>query len=105
MQVLSLPRNRRVYQITFFQGLQKVVRDSRRQLPLLSPLSDRVEVLALVLGVEIDEGLGCVNIPPHLAQESGIWLAHQLLADDVEAVSYARSVCSVGVMRKFDLQT
>ena len=39
-----------------------------------------------MFGIEIHKSLGRMRIPPDLAQDTGVWHAHQLLANDVHAV-------------------
>lgn len=39
-----------------------------------------------MLGIEVDKRLRVFGIPPHLAKHAGIWRAHQLLANYVEAM-------------------
>lgn len=58
-------------------------------LELLGPVLDVVVVLALVLGVEVGEGNGWTAIggfDPDLAKDAGVDVAHEDLADGVEAV-------------------
>lgn len=65
-----------------------------RQLSLFRPLPNVVVVAADVLGVEIDKGVWRVfarYCVPHLAEDADIDGAHQLLSNDVEAVSYTHS--------------
>jgi hypothetical protein len=41
-----------------------------------------------MLGIEVNERLRPFWIPPHLSQHADIHAAHQLLAEDIKAVSY-----------------
>lgn len=83
-----LSRNGIVNRISLPRRPQEVLRHRLGDLSRLGPLPDRVEVLAPVLGVEVDEGLGGLGIPPDLAQESRVGGAHQLLAHDVQTVGH-----------------
>lgn len=55
-------------------------------LVLNCPFANIIEVLALVLGVEIREGRGAVLVEPDLAENPGVGITHQCLADRVQAV-------------------
>jgi hypothetical protein len=83
----AMSRNGIINKITLLRWHQEVVRWRLRQLPLLCPLSNSIKILALVWSVEIDKRGGCTLVPPDLAKETRIRLAHQLLPDYVETVS------------------
>lgn len=72
--------------VTHSGRLQKVHRHLRRNLSMLGPLSDSIEILAFVLSVEVYKSLGMRRIPPNLTQKASVRSTHQLLADDIEAV-------------------
>ena len=59
---------------------------------LLCPLADSIEVPTGVSGIEIDVCLWGRGIPPHLAEDADVDGTHQLLAENVEAVSWPESV-------------
>lgn len=54
---------------------------------LFSPSSDLFKVPASVFGVEVDVCFRGSLVPPHLTQNTDVDGAHELLADDVKAVS------------------
>lgn len=60
-------------------------------LVLNGPFAYIVKVLALVLGVEIRERRGALLIEPDLAEYPGVGIAHQSLADRVQAMRCERS--------------
>lgn len=57
-----------------------------RQLVLLSPFPDLLEIATSVLRVEIDEWLWGVWVEPDLAEDAHVDGAHELLPENVEAV-------------------
>jgi hypothetical protein len=79
-------RNLGVDAIPRLGRLQEIRWDVFRQLVLLSPLSELLEVAALVLGIEVDEWLGMVGVYPELTEDANIHGAHELLPYDIEAV-------------------
>lgn len=81
-------RNLGVDAIPRLGRLQEIRWDVFRQLVLLSPLSELLEVAALVLGIEVDEWLGMVGVYPELTEDANIHGAHELLPYDIEAVCY-----------------
>lgn len=73
--------------VSLLWGLQKVIRHLRRNLSLFCPLPNRIEVLALMFRIEIHKSFWSLRIPPHLPQDSSVWHTHELLANDVHAMS------------------
>lgn len=64
-------------------------RGGNAYLELLGPVLDVVVVFALVLGVEVGKGNGWTAVggfDPDLAEDTGVDIAHEDLADGVEAV-------------------
>lgn len=51
-----------------------------------SPFANIIEVLAFVFGVEVWESRGAVPVEPDLSKDPGVGVAHQSLADGVQAV-------------------
>lgn len=72
--------------ITLFRRLQEIAWNLCRQLVLLSVATNGLEVFALVLRVKVDKCLRAVRIQPDLAKHTGIDGAHQLLAEDIQAM-------------------
>lgn len=58
-------------------------------LKLLRPFSDIVVVLARMRRLEIRKAVRLVLVHPSLTQDSGVDIAHQDLANGIEAVSFA----------------
>lgn len=54
---------------------------------LLCPLPDSIEISALVPSIEIDIGSGRLWIPPDLPQYADVDGAHELLPDNIQAMS------------------
>jgi len=78
-----------IYPIAFFGRLKEVFRWLLGNLTLFRPLPNGLEVSAGMLGVEIDERarvLATPSLHPDLSEHADIDSAHQLLAEDVEAV-------------------
>jgi hypothetical protein len=89
MNHIFFPLRDRIVDSIFTQRrLQEIHWHNLRDLSLLGPLSDRVEILAFVIGVEVHEGFRSRLISPLLSQDSRIRLVHKLLSNDVEAVSW-----------------
>lgn len=80
--------NLEVDSVTLFWPLQIIVWCLGWQLVLLGPVTNSIKVSTCVDGVEVDEGLdGRVRgLVPDLTQYTDVNIAHQLLANDVEAV-------------------
>jgi hypothetical protein len=74
---------RLIDQVAILWRLQKIHRYSFWYLSLLSPLSDGIEILAFVLGIEVNEGSWHRWIPPYLSEKAGVWLADKLLTNDI----------------------
>ena len=74
--------------VAFLRPFQIIIWCILRQLVLLSPVAHRVKVSAGMDGVEIDERLDgrSRGLVPDLTQDADVNIAHQLLANDVEAV-------------------
>lgn len=90
----SSSRDRIVHPIATLRRLEEVLRDVGRDLVLLRPLTDAVEVSARVLGVEVDVCFWSVRhgwLEPDLTHDADVDGAHELLPDDVEAVRYPDS--------------
>lgn len=51
-----------------------------------SPSADIVKVLALVFGIEIRERRGALLIEPDLAENTGVGVTHEGLADRVQTM-------------------
>lgn len=79
-----------IHSIADLRGLEEIIRNSLRKLVSLRPFADLLKVATLVLSVEVDEGLRVIGVDPNLTQDSHVHGAHQLLADDIETVSYPR---------------
>lgn len=75
-----------VDEIALGRGQDEVGGRVQRHLVGFGPDAEVVEVAAFVVGVEVGEGVGRGAVPPDLAEDAGVGCAHQLLADDVEAV-------------------
>ena len=59
------------------------------------PAPHPVKIPALVYGVEVGVGLRRLSIPPHLPENSNVHRAHELLAQDIEAMCCSSlAVCS-----------
>lgn len=69
-----------------FRRLQKVGRHLDGQLAHLSPLTQCLIVATFMLRVKVDKGRREAGVVPHLSQKPQVWLAHQLLPDDVDTV-------------------
>ena len=82
----SPSRKRLINPIPLFWRLQPIRRDLLWHLPLLRPLSDGIEVPALMPRVKVDVGGWRGGVEPYLAQDADVDGAHELLAEDVEAV-------------------
>lgn len=67
-----------IYRISHLRRLKKVSRNNFRYLPFFRPLPNGIEVSALVLGVEVDIGLGFLvtRLEPYLAQHADVDAAH-----------------------------
>ena len=83
---MPLSRDLFINRISYLRRLQEILRNILRDLPLLSPLSDRIKVLAFMLCIEIYKCFRVAWIPPYLTKQSSIGRAHQLLTDDIKAV-------------------
>lgn len=86
MSIMLHSRNLGVDVIPHLRRLQEIRWNLLRQLILLCPLSKLLEIAAFVLSVEVDKWLGMVGVYPELTEDANIDGAHELLADDVEAV-------------------
>jgi hypothetical protein len=58
-----------------------------RKLSFFRPVPNIVKVFALMFCVEIHKRFRMIDIPPHLAEQSCIRCTHQLLADDIQAMT------------------
>ena len=54
---------------------------------LFCPLSYSFKIPALVQRVEIDKRSGSISVPPNLAQDADVDSAHELLPENIYAVS------------------
>lgn len=57
-----------------------------RQLVLLCPIPDLLKIATLMVCIEVYKRRGLVRVNPDLAENTDVDGAHQLLADDIEAV-------------------
>lgn len=91
--------------VALFRRLQKIRRHCRRELSDFGPLTKGFVVPTFVLRVEIYKCRREACIVPHLAQEPQVWFAHQLLAEDIQAVCWTRSIICRHKTRHSDLHT
>lgn len=79
------------YPVAVLRQLQEILRNVLyfRQLMLLSPDPNLIEVPAFVDGVEVDKRFGSLpwRLVPDLSEHANVDSAHQLLAYDVETMS------------------
>lgn len=83
---LQQSRNLGVNAVSHLGRFKEIQRNVFRQLVLLCPLPDLLKIAALVLCVEVDKWLGVVRVYPELPEDADVDGAHQLLAQDIEAV-------------------
>lgn len=83
-----ISRYRLVYNIETRRWLQIVLRYFGRSLMFFCPLPHIVKVPALVDRVEVWVRCGLFPVPPHLSEDRDVNGAHQLLANDVQAVCF-----------------
>jgi len=63
----------------------------KRRLMDLGPFPDTLKILTLMNSIEIRKGLRFRFVPPYLAENTRVYLAHKLLANNVKAVRHVRS--------------
>jgi hypothetical protein len=77
-----------IYHITFLGWLQEIGGDINGKLMVFRPLTNSIKILAFVACVEINICLRPFRVPPNLAEDTCVDLAHELLTNDIETVSY-----------------
>lgn len=60
-----------------------------RQLMALCPIPDLLKIATLVFCIKVYKGRRFIGVDPDLAENPDVDGAHQLLADDIEAVCWA----------------
>jgi hypothetical protein len=80
-----------IHSVARLRKLQEILRHTRRDLMLLRPLPHVLKIAANMYRIEVHVRLGkfgARRVEPDLAHDPNIDRAHQLLADDVQAVCW-----------------